>query len=505
MIALINHQGLKVVAGIAIQTPAPPLGLAYIGSYLKKNGYNYKSIDACGEALDQISKYKNSSDIVIQGLTNTQVLERLSGKEKIIGLGCIFSHVWPLVFSIIKDIKAINPDVIIVVGGEHPTGLTNDCLRHPEVDIVVTGEGEETFLELVQKIDKGDDWRNTTGISYRTSTGEIIHNNRRQRVTKINDFPYPDWDSWFIENYIKFNQVTGLNLGRSLPILGSRGCPYTCTFCSSEAMWTTRYIFREPAKIVDEMEFFQKKYHLDGFNFMDLTFIIDRKKVLDFTDEIINRNLKIVYQLPVGTRSEVINDELVFALQKSGLKNFAFAPESGDIEILKKVQKRINLDKFLKAVDSVLKTDMTISCFFVIGFPDDTKQSLKKTLSLIRKLAIRGVHDVSVSQFTPYPGSKLFQELVDDGSITKDYSELESIINFYTSGKKSYCNSFNSKQMYQWMMWMLLNFYIISFIVRPWRVTWYFWLYMTKGFEMARYMRFFTEFFVNRKTWKHHQ
>ena len=412
-IVLINHQGLKLVAGIQVQTPTPPIGLAYIGSYIKKHGYDYTAIDACGEALSQVRKVEPNSDLMIQGLTPKEVINKVPKDVKVVGLTALFSHAWFLARNIAFDIKKLYPNCIIVVGGEHPTALPENTLqKNDSIDVVVLGEGEETFLNLIECIDKNLDYRNVKGIAYKNENGNIIMNERRTRITNIDDIPYPDWDNWSINEYIDHQQITGVNLGRGIPILGTRGCPYECTFCSNDRMWTKRFIMRSPKNLVDEMEFMKKKYNVTAFSFMDSTFIINNKKIIAFCEELIKRDIGVSYQLPAGTRCEAINQELVNFLAKSGLEKLSLAPESGSEEIRNIIKKKINYKKFIEVVKMLSKSKISVGCFIVIGFPEDNKKTIWQTIQLIFKLAALGVDDITVSQFTPYPGSVIYEELL---------------------------------------------------------------------------------------------
>lgn len=503
MITLINHQGLKLVKGIQIQTPAPPIGLAYIGAVLAKNGHSYKAIDACGEALNQIRPSDDNPQIMIQGLTTAQIIDRIPENTLIFGFSCSFSHCWPLVLRTAEEIRKKFREAFFVAGGEHPTAMTEQVLSTGIFDIVVKGEGEDTFLELVNKILSNQSWHEIEGIAYRDEKKRLINNKPRPRIKDIDNLPYPDWDNWYIKEYIQHNQVSGINLGgSSMPILGSRGCPYGCTFCSNEKMWGKRYIMRAGKSIVDEMEYMKNKYAVSGFSFFDSTFVVNRSKTLGFCKELIERDLTVSYQLPAGTRCEVFDNELVFALERSGLKNFCFAPESGSDMIRKVVNKHINLDTFFSALQAVKKTKMTVGSFIVLGFPEDNRTSMKQTLSFVRKLAFMGLDDVTVSKFTPYPGSIYFNDLLQDGAFSEHLSELNFIISFYSDEGRSYCKSLTARQLYYWMNWMYINFYVISFIIRPWRLVRNFWDYYKNGIEATRYMRFFSEIFINRKKWK---
>jgi radical SAM superfamily enzyme YgiQ (UPF0313 family) len=266
-------------------------------------------------------------------------------------------------------------------------------------------------------------------------------------------------------------------------------------------MWTQRYLMRNPSRLVDEMQYMKTRYKVTGFTFMDSTFVVNRQKTLDFANELIRRGLGVTYQLPAGTRCEAFDQELATALDRSGLRNFAFAPESADEQTLKAIKKQISLPRLLNAVRFVLRTNMAVACFIVIGFPEDTRAGMRRTLRLVRKLAVMGVHDVTISKFTPYPGTAYFKQLFAGKAVDASAEELGSVISFYSSTGKSYTPGVSSRELYVRMIWMYLNFYVLSFAIRPWRVVKNFWQYFRSGVENARYMRFFTEMSYLRRQW----
>ncbi len=502
MIALVNHPGLKKASGLQLQTPSPPIGLAYVGGMLRSLGFDYTSVDACGEALDRIRPHPGRADVLVQGLTAPEVVDRIPPGTELVGFSCLFSHCWPLVADIARLLREKLPRAFFVAGGEHPSAQPDKVLDDGLFDAVVLGEGEETFLAFARHVQAGTSWRNVEGLAFRGAGGGVVRTPARRRVTDIDAIPYPDWDRWCIRSYIAEQQVTGIHLGRSIPILGSRGCPYACTFCSNEQMWTRKYVMRSPAALVDEMEHMKRKYEVTGFTFMDSTFVIDRKKTLEFARELSDRRLDVRYQLPAGTRCEAFDEELAQALAASGLRNFAFAPESGSLSVLKAIKKQVDLDELLEAVRIVNRTPMTVGCFFVVGFPDETRESLRETLALVRRLALMGVNDVTVSQFTPYPGTADFDRLVAAGRISDDFRELDDVIDFFGGRGRSYADAVSPRVLRRFMLWAFVNFYVISFLIRPWRVVWSLWIYFTSGIESTRYVRFLSEVLVRRPKWK---
>ena len=498
-IVLINHQGIKLTSGIQIQTPSPPISLAYIGAYIKEHGYDYLAIDACGEALDQVTPSKHDQDLLIQGLTTKQVIGKIPNDVDVVGLTSLFSHAWFLVKEIINEIRHKFPNAVIVVGGEHPTAAADMVLKDGMVDLVVTGEGEETFAAILDRISKGEKYFDLDGIAYLSNTVGLVVNKKRKRIGAIDSFPFPDWDQWSIREYIDYEQVTGVNLGRAIPILGSRGCPYECTFCSNKEMWTKRYIMRSGEQIVEEMSYMKDKYNVSVFNFMDSTFIINKAKITKFCEELLRSGLNIEYQLPAGTRSEALTNDVIKLLEQSGLRNIGLAPESGSKMIRSIIKKKINYDDFINTVKALNRSKITASCFIVIGFPEDDYHTLKETLQMIRKLAFFGIDDITVSQFTPYPGSLYYRQLVASGKINDQYDRLSDIVSFYSSKPRSYAEKIKDGDLYKIMLRMYVEFYLLSFLFRPWRLIYNFYIYMKSGRENTKYVKFVTELFFVRK------
>ena len=267
-------------------------------------------------------------------------------------------------------------------------------------------------------------------------------------------------------------------------------------------MWTRRWVARDPKLVVDEMEKYVRKYNVSNFDFQDLTAVIKRRWVIAFCKELKARNLNITWQMPSGTRAEIFDDEVAQHLYESGCRALAFAPESGSEWMLAAVKKKVDLEKMETSVRIALRHGLTLSCFFVIGFPEETKRTLRQTLSLIRRLAIIGVHDISVAKFVPYPGSELFRSLQAEGKIELDDEFFVSPMDFYTTNAPSYANEISSRQLYWTMIWMFVNFYIISFAVRPLRVAVVLFNAVFRGREQTRYSKWFVDRIHTRRRWR---
>lgn len=501
MITLINPPGLKSFSGLQMHTPNPPLGLAYIAGALKAAGVSYSVIDATGEALERIGVYPTRTDFMIQGLGFADIAERIPADTRIIGLTCMFSTLWPLSRDLAVYLRNRFPETLIVLGGEHGTAVPELVLRSSPIDIIVLGEGEETIVQLASAVAVDSPWHQIAGLAY-LADERLENNGLSARIRNIDDIPLPDWDSFPIEEYISRHQINGTNLGRSMPLLSTRGCPYQCTFCSNPGMWTTRYIPRDPMKVVDEIELYIKKYNVANVDFQDLTAVVKRRWVVEFCNELIRRNLNITWQMPSGTRSEVFDEEVADLLYRSGCRALAFAPESGAPEILEKVKKQVNLDHMLAAIRTAVRRGFKLSCFIVIGFPDDTSATLRKTLRLIRRMAVLGVHDVSVTKFVPYPGSDLFRHLQQEGRLDTDDDFFLSPMDYYSKKSRSYSECISSKHLYFWMVLLFTNFYVISFACRPFRTVRILLKAVVTGTEETRFAKWLNDILFVRRRWR---
>ena len=501
MITLINPPGIKTFSGLQMHTPNPPLGLAYIAGALKQAGLPYRVIDATGEALDAVSPYPDRGDFMVQGLTLDEIVARIQPDTTVIGIACMFSTLWPLTNRVAHAVREKFPHALMVLGGEHGTAVPDHVLGSSPFDVVVLGEGEETFVELLRAHAAGRPLHEVKGIALR-GEGGVVKTGLSARRKDVDAIALPDWESFPIGEYIERHQINGINLGRSMPILGTRGCPFQCTFCSNPAMWTQRWIARNPVQLADEMELYVRKYGVTNFDFQDLTAIVKRQWIVDFCRELIGRDLGVTWQMPSGTRAEVFDAEVADLLYRSGCRALAFAPESGSTEIRKVIKKQVDLGHMRSAMRAAVRRGLKLSCFIVIGFPDDTPATLRQTMKLVRRMAVLGVYDVAVSKFVPYPGSELFRRLQREGKLQLDDEFFVSPMDFYTAKAPSYAAAVSTRRLYWTMLWMFVNFYVLSFALRPWRVISALARAIVTGTEETRYAKWFVDVVYTRRRWR---
>ena len=449
----------------------PPIGLAYIAAAIRKEGHEVVIVDGSGSAPRNYHIFKD--EIRVRGLTQEQIIERIPSDVQVIGLGCMFTSHWVYVRELVGKIRRLFPNRHILMGGEHVTGFPEFSLEQAPLDSVVMGEGEETIAQLLEHVEKGLPLDNVAGVAYKDSEGLIRVNPRRKRMKEIDSIAQPAWDLFDIEQYNEVNQPHGSSQGKFMPMLATRGCPFSCTFCTSPNMWTTEWIPRDYNLVVDEMQEYQDKYGVTDFQFEDLTAIVRSDWIICFCDEILKRKMRITFQLPSGTRSEGIDFEVAAKLKAAGCHEFSFAPESGDPRILKAIKKKVSLPKMFDSARCALKAGINVGCFFIIGFPEDDYRSVLRTYGAIIKCALIGFTNVNLNAYSPQPNTESFQELQRAGVITDfDDKYLMSLFTFQDFGarKTSYNSQFGDLELSLMVNFGALLFYAIYFLRKPYRI-----------------------------------
>ena len=434
-----------------------PIGLAYISSSLKELGFKVEILDAVGEAPKNRTGYYKG---YLVGLSLKEIAEKINPNSKCVGISVIFTHEWPAVVKLISLIKEKFPNMPIILGGEHISAMPEFSLITSCADYIVMGEGEETIIELIKAIKNRETFQKIEGIGYNINN-QVVINNRRNRRQSIDKISYPDWDSFNVKGYYENRFVGGMYSDKlTIPILATRGCPYQCTYCSAPNMWLPLWIPRDPILVVDEIEYYVKKFGAGNFPFQDLTAIIKRDWIKAFCEELIKRELNINWQLPTGTRSEAIDSEIAFLIKKSGMISMAYAPESGSEETRKYIKKKMKTDRLFDSIDAAAQADLNVAVFLVIGFPHDLPKHLEKNKNFVERLAKHGVTDLSVGFYMALPGTELFHSLYDSNKIKLDIKYFKHILDslaLFPSQK--YCPAISRTNLFLWKLKFYIKFY----------------------------------------------
>ena len=443
-----------------------PLGLAYIAASLRAHGHQVSAVDAVGEDLHSYRRVGGVPRVLRHGLTDEQILRRIPLDTDIVAFSCMFSTEWPLTRQLIEATRSNFRRAFIVAGGEHVTSCPEYVLSTtPGLDACGLGEGEDLVVDLATAVADGADLDQVAGLVHR-KMGTIRRNAPRKRVRDIDSLPWPAWDLLPIRNYIDAGVTPGVHIGRTMPILASRGCPYQCTFCSSPQMWGTLWRARTPEDLLEEVKYYRKLYDVTNFDFYDLTAIVKREWIIRMARLLIDSDLGITWQLPSGTRSEAIDDEVVTLMYRSGCRQVIYAPEHGSDYMLAKIKKKIKKPAMLKSVHAAYLAGITTKANFIVGFPDEKLQHALASYLFAIRLAVAGMDDVSFFPFSPYPGSELFDRLEREGRARlSDEHFLNLLRNRY-----SYSAHIPSVLMPVLAAIGMGLFYLVSFALRPYRL-----------------------------------
>lgn len=460
-------------AGSAI----PPIGIAYLSSYLKKNAFDVHVIDAVGIGIDKFHLV-NGNNYILQGLIAEEIVDLIPGDSDIIGISCMFSSEWFYYEYLIHKIGEKFPDVTIIVGGEHVTADWKNILKLcPEVNFCVIGEGEETLVELLNAINNNSSADKIPGIAFRNGAG-VTQTPRRNRIANLNDLPVPDWSQVPIENYLNAgNSMSAVNK-RAIPILASRGCPYKCTFCTSPQMWGTNIYYRNPKSVVAEIKGLYEKYNINHIDMIDIVGLFNVSWTKEFLNELISANLPITWLHAAGTRSEIMNEEILKLIKKSNAIRIHFSPESGSKKTLARIEKRIDLDRFITAIKSAARLGISIRTALIVGFPNQTFSEVLESIFFGAKLVWYGVDDVVVHTYSALPGSQLYQELQEEGKINVlqmqsdgtygEFLSKEVVTRIFTLN--SWSVHIPSYAIPFIQTFSMSFFYMLGFIIRPQKI-----------------------------------
>ncbi len=418
----------------------PPLGIAYLAACAREAGHDVTVVDGLDGAFGSFHPFIKGR--YINGLNIDELVPRIPRDTEVIGVSIMFSSHWPLARRLLARIRTAFPSTPIVVGGEHVTAVTQHVFDSSPVDYAVLGEGEETLLELLNALSGmgAVDIRQIEGLAYRASSRsstekrgadirlkrrdndqkqDIVRTPSRVRRRNLDSIPWPAWDLFPIQEYLQINRYHEFSDRRVMTMLGTRGCPYRCRFCSSPQMWGTNFYMRSPKDLVDEMEFYKRKYGATEFQFQDLTFVVNRRWVLRVAEEICSRNLNITWKLPAGTRSEAFDAEVLARLCESGCTSLTFAPESASKRVQADMLKKADPARILELGRIVRRDriDMMISANIIIGSPQERLRDLLQTYLYIIRLALVGYDSILCSRFTLYPGSEYHRRYLGVGLV----------------------------------------------------------------------------------------
>lgn len=390
-------------AGFEIQSvlglTAPPLGLAYIGAVLERDGFDVSIIDAPVTCESQDA-----------------VIKKLQGMEPdVIGVTSTTPNVGDAV-SLITSIKENMPDAVTVLGGCHITFLPEDTMRScPAIDVGVIGEGEETMLELVHALERGKPLSGINGLIFRES-GRLRKTEPRRLIPNLDDLPLPARHLLPMDKYTALGERTPIG-----NIITSRGCPFRCIFCASSRLYGNTYRARSAESVLEEAEELSGRYKINFIEFVDDTFTISKKRSARIADLI--RKLDLTWAF--GSRVDTISEGLLRAFRRAGAVMFYMGIESASERVLRFLKKGISLDQVRAAIRAAKKVGIETTGSFIIGTPGERKEDVMKTIDFART---SGLDYAQFTAMTPYPGTEIYDIAKREGLLEEnDWSKFTTI------------------------------------------------------------------------------
>jgi radical SAM superfamily enzyme YgiQ (UPF0313 family) len=395
----------------AIESLRFPLGIGYLAAYVERE------LDVEVQLLDMVAERPEAEvigDKMRIGMRSDELEDRIRAFEPdMVGVSQMFSYLEPVCEEIFRIAKSVDPNIITVWGGTHPTTLPRETLSCPDADYIVLGEGEAPLKELVERLNAGQSIKGMKSIGYCDENGEMVICDERSWIEDLDNHVLPARHKVDMDQY--------LGAAKAATMVTSRGCPFACTFCTAPTMYQKRFKARSPEKIVEEMEFLIKEYNVREFVFQDenITFNMDRIEAV--ADLIIEKKLGVSWFAEEGVLIARLNERLVHKLAKSGFSELRLPVESGDAGILHKMKKPLKLTKVQPIVDAARAAGLKVVSFLLLGLPGESEENMRTTAAFAWET---GFDWNVLSLILPLPGTEIYRDMIEQGKIV-DYVDLE--------------------------------------------------------------------------------
>jgi radical SAM superfamily enzyme YgiQ (UPF0313 family) len=379
------------------QTPAltPPLGPLYLAAYARQH------LEVDVKILDQREADWTDDDLVSQ----IAALE-----PSVVGMRCLTGAHRGLQ-ALTRGVRQALPGCLIVLGGPHVSAFGEQIFDRSSADILVAGEGELTFLEILRTYLDNKDYSRIPGILWRPPGGESVANpGTAPFIEDLDQLPFPAYDLIDIRRYWRNStQVFYPMLRNYISLFSSRGCPWHCNYCHN--IFGKRYRYHSAERVVDEIEHYVRTFGVEDVDFMDDSFNFAPERVVRIAEEMGRRNLKVKVAFPNGLRTDILTQETVDALADMGTWYSSFALESASERIQKQIGKNLNIPRFLQGVEMAVRRGIFATGFTMIGFPGETQAEMQLTVDTA---CASKLHAAFFFYVTPFPGTELYRQALQE-------------------------------------------------------------------------------------------
>jgi radical SAM superfamily enzyme YgiQ (UPF0313 family) len=372
----------------------PPLGLMYVASYVRatrRDDVRIFDIRFYQEPLKEIYR----------------ILQEF--EPDIVGISALTLEA-PAMYQIAHFVKTA-VDVPVVVGGPHATSVPEEVLKNQDIDIVVTGEGELTFKDLLDKLSKDQGIEHIHGIGYRKGN-EIVLNHQRDYIEHLDMMPFPAWDLVELKKYADNASMSTIGFRPYMVVLTSRGCPFHCTYCHN--IMGKKFRARSVDNVLEEMRVLIEEYHINDFEIIDDISNFDKERFKKIMRGIIENGWKVTLSFPNGVRTDLLDEEAVRLMRQAGTAEISIAVETVSLRLQRMVKKNLNLEKVRYIIDICIEEGMFVRGFFMLGFPTETEEELKATIDFACKSKI---HVALFFLVNPFGGTELSKQVEGMGKM----------------------------------------------------------------------------------------
>ena len=397
---------------------APPIGLGYIASTLENSGYHQVVL----------------IDLTLHPLSNVEFKKLiLKVNPDVIGISLMVIALLEC-RELVSTIQSVT-DSPIVLGGPQCSTMPIFTLRYITADFIVIGEGESTFLELVQSLEAREkNYYKIDGLAFIDKNGKSVINNSRRFINNLDNISFPAWHLMKPSDYKYVPALTPVKGTPIAPIITTRGCPYNCSFCGGPIVWRRTFRKRSPNNIVDEIEMLIKDYKVKEIFISDDNFTLLKKHVVEICKEIIKRELDISWSCPNGVRIDCLDNEILKLMKKAGCHLLGFGIESGNQKILDNANKQLDLQVVYKIVKEAKRLNLTTYGFFIIGLPGETSKTIRQTINFAKILQLDYAW---FNILMPYPGTKIFNNFIKNKQLNQiNWADINSNTGMITQGIK---------------------------------------------------------------------
>ncbi len=401
-----------------------PLGLLSIATYVKNNGHEVKLEDRC----------VNKANI-------NKLLD--SFKPDIIGVSLMSSRG---IMDAVKVSKAAKVRGIPVVwGGQMPSMQIEEVLSNDFVDYISYGEGEITWLEIMNALQKGDSFDDIYGLAYKKDGKTVVTPCRK--FADLSEMPVADYTLIDAPKYMQ----TYLGCKKMMYVYSSKGCPCRCAFCSNQSFHKSTHRKRPNDIVLSEVKYLIDNYGVDGVYFSDELWVVKRSDLVDFCQRV--HDMKLNFHWGIEMRIGMFNEEDYQMLYDAGCRWILFGVETGSKEMQDIVHKNIDYSKIAPTFEILNKIGITTVASFIIGFPDETVEQLRDTVKLLNTIK---ANLTPVFHFTPLPGTELYDQVVANGTYKapKTFKEMSKVVATESLGVNlSAVPDVDLRVIRSWYMW----------------------------------------------------